>query len=71
MMLFVKLIKGNKLITFVLDYQSWSLFTLTDIFPVSFQAARERESEKMGDGGGRILKCEEVLNCLNNVISKI
>ena len=54
MMLFVKLIKGNKLITFVLDYQSWSLFTLTDIFPVSFQAAREREkeSEKIGDGGG-------------------
>ena len=43
MMLFVKLIKGNKLITFVLDYQSWSLFTLTDIFPVSFQAARERD----------------------------
>ena len=48
------MIKGNKLITFVLDYQSWSLFTLTDIFPVSFQAAREREkeSEKIGDGGG-------------------
>ena len=58
------MIKGNKLITFVLDYQSWSLFTLTDIFPVSFQAARERESLRRWGMG------EEVMNCLNNECDK-